>query len=154
EEARKERTSKVIAQLPMEVSNYLLNEKRDWVQAIQDRNSVGILLIGNPDIDTPNYAIRRVRDDEAHLPDNAVTSYKMIEPKEDPSVAYMEEVKRTVKTEEAAVSGVLPSTPAPAPRPVAPAAVPLSPSLWQRVLSWLNTGAGKAEEAAPEKQPE
>src|SRR5690606_22851942 len=87
EEARKERTSKVIAQLPMEVSNYLLNEKRDWVQAIQDRNSVGILLIGNPDIDTPNYATRRVREDEAHLPDNSATSYKMIEPKEDPSVA-------------------------------------------------------------------
>jgi ribonuclease E len=33
EEARKERTAKVIAQLPVEVATYLLNEKRDWVQS-------------------------------------------------------------------------------------------------------------------------
>ncbi|MDJ0701325.1 MAG: Rne/Rng family ribonuclease, partial [Woeseiaceae bacterium] len=34
EEARKERTSKVIAQLPVEVATYLLNEKRGWVQSL------------------------------------------------------------------------------------------------------------------------
>ena len=35
EEARKERTAKIIAQLPLDVANYVLNEKRDWVHAIQ-----------------------------------------------------------------------------------------------------------------------
>ena len=40
EEARKERTAKVIAQLPMDVANYVLNEKRDWVQTLQEANGV------------------------------------------------------------------------------------------------------------------
>ena len=40
EEARKERTAKVIAQLPMDVANYILNEKRDWVQTLQEANGV------------------------------------------------------------------------------------------------------------------
>ena len=116
EEARKERTAKVIAQLPLDVANYVLNEKREWVQTLQDSNKVQVVLIGNPDLETPNYSLRRVRDDEAGLPENAATSYKLVAPKEDPSVAF-EEVRRTPKPEEAAVSNVLPSTPAPTPPP-------------------------------------
>jgi ribonuclease E len=112
EEARKERTAKVIAQLPVEVSNYLLNEKRDWVRRIQDRNEVDIVLIGNAALETPNYSIRRVRDDETALPENTATSYTMAEPKEDPGLAY-EEIKRKTSAEEAAVAAVLPRAPAP-----------------------------------------
>src|SRR5690606_10124311 len=139
EEARKERTAKVIATLPVDVSNYLLNEKREWVHTIQERDNVQIVLIGNPDVETPNYAMRRVSDDEAHLPENTATSYKMIEPKEDPSLAY-EEIKRAVKVEEAAVSKVLPATPAP--QPPAPEPVKRSePSIWQRMFGWLNGGS-------------
>jgi len=147
EEARKERTAKVIATLPVDVANYVLNEKREWVQTIQERNNVQIVLIGNPDMDTPNYAIRRVRDDEAHLPENTVSSYKMIEPKEDPSVAY-EEIKRVVKTEEAAISKVLPATPAPQPPPPAPVKRS-EPSIWQRMFGWLNGGGSTEPEAKP-----
>ncbi len=151
EEARKERTAKVIAQLPMEVANYVLNEKRDWVQTIQDRNGVGIVLIGNPDLDTPNYAIRRVRDDEAHLPDNVATSYKLVQPKEDPSLAF-EEIKRPVRTEEAAVAGVLPTTPAPQPAAKPPPA-PEGKSLWQRMFGWLNSESEEAEEETAATAP-
>jgi ribonuclease E len=114
EEARKERTAKVIAQLPMDVANYVLNEKRDWVQTLQDANAVQVVLLGNPDLETPNYVLRRVRDDEVGLPENAGTSYKLLTPKPDISVAY-EEIKKQPKTEEAAVSNVLPTTPAPTP---------------------------------------
>ena len=45
EEARKERTAKVIAQLPMDVANYVLNEKRDWVQTVQEANGVQVVLL-------------------------------------------------------------------------------------------------------------
>jgi ribonuclease E len=123
EEARKERTAKVIAQLPMEVANYVLNEKRDWVQTLQEANGVNVVLLGNPDLETPNYTLRRVRDDEVGLPENAGTSYKLIDAKPDISVAY-EEIKRQPKTEEAAVSNVLPSTPAPTPAAPPPAEEP------------------------------
>jgi ribonuclease E len=159
EEARKERTAKVIAQLPMDVANYVLNEKRDWVQTLQEANGVNVVLLGNPDLETPNYTLRRVRDDEVTLPENAGTSYKLVAPKPDPSVAY-EEIKRQPKTEEAAVSNVLPSTPAPTPQPppapapaVAPAepvrAVVAQPGLFARIWAFLFGTPGTAQAPAP-----
>jgi ribonuclease E len=45
EEARKERTVKVIAQLPVEVATYLLNEKRDWVQSLETRHDTQVILV-------------------------------------------------------------------------------------------------------------
>jgi ribonuclease E len=165
EEARKERTAKVIAQLPMDVANYVLNEKRDWVQTVQEANGVNVVLLGNPDLDTPNYTLRRVRDDEIALPENAGTSYKLVAPKPDPSVAY-EEIKRQPKPEEAAVSNVLPSTPAPTPQeppppppPPPPAAEPAKivpvaaqPGLFARIWAYLFGTPGTAPAPAPEPE--
>ena len=90
EEARKERTAKVIVQIPMDVSNYVLNEKRDWVKAIEERNSVSILLIGNPSLETPNYSIKRVRNDERELQENTARSYQLVDSKEDPAEVFSE----------------------------------------------------------------
>src|SRR5215468_1032571 len=156
EEARKDRTAKVIAQLPLDVANYVLNEKRDWVQSVQEANNVQIVLIGNPDLETPNYSLRRVRDDETTLPENAGTSYKLITPKPDPSAPF-EEVRKQQKAEEAAISNLLPSTPVPTPPPApepAPSAVEAPrraaarrPSLLSRLFGWL--AAPPAVEEAP-----
>ncbi|MEO8464429.1 MAG: Rne/Rng family ribonuclease [Gammaproteobacteria bacterium] len=157
EEARKERTAKVICQLPMDVANYVLNEKRDWVQTLQDGNSVAVVIIGNPDLETPNYLLRRVRDDEIQLPENASTSYKLVQPKPDPSVAY-EDIKRQPKTaEEAAVSNIVPATPVPTPptpppAPVveqAPKAAAPRRSLWTILFGWLSPAP-----AAPTPPPQ
>ena len=167
EEARKERTAKVIAQLPMDVANYILNEKRDWVQTLQEANGVQVVLLGNPDLDTPNYTLRRVRDDELGLPENAGTSYKLIDAKPDISVAY-EEIKKQPKAEEAAVSNVLPSTPAPtpaapppaeqpAPQPVAVAQVAqvAQVGIFTRLWAFLfGRGEAPATAPAPEKAPD
>ncbi|MEX1265975.1 MAG: Rne/Rng family ribonuclease, partial [Woeseia sp.] len=58
EEARKERTAKVIAQLPVEVATYLLNEKRDWVQNLESRHDTLVILVANSSLETPHYRIR------------------------------------------------------------------------------------------------
>jgi ribonuclease E len=147
EEARKERTAKIIAQLPVEVANYVLNEKRDWVQALQDANKVSVVIVGDPAFETPSYAIRRVREDEAHQAENVASSYKLVEPKEDATAAF-HTVKQSPKTEQAAVSGVLPTTPAPepAPRPVAP--TPPAPSLWQRLFGLLRPSEPEPDDRA------
>jgi ribonuclease E len=75
EEARKDRTIKVIAQLPVEVATYLMNEKRDWLNNIQSRTTVQIVLVPNKYMETPAYDIRRVRDDEGLLPENNGVSH-------------------------------------------------------------------------------
>jgi ribonuclease E len=138
EEARKERTAKVIAQLPMDVSNYVLNEKRDWVQTIQETNDVAIILVGNPDLDTPNYSIKRVRDDELNLPENTASSYRLIEPKEDVGEAFQED-RKLPKPEAAAVAGVVPQTPAPTPAEQKPGrrAERARAPWWRRLFAWV-----------------
>src|SRR5690606_19217325 len=76
-EARKDRTVKVIAQLPVEVATYLMNEKREWLHAIQARSDTQIVLVPNKYMETPAYDIRRVRDDEAGLPENSGISHQI-----------------------------------------------------------------------------
>ncbi|MCZ6586076.1 MAG: Rne/Rng family ribonuclease [Gammaproteobacteria bacterium] len=143
EEARKERTSKVIVQLPVDVSNYILNEKRGWAQLIQDENDVTVVLIGNPDLETPNYSVKRVRDDESDLPENRATSYKLIEPKKDAGGAFQAERKRTT-SEPPAVTGIVPQTPAPKPIERKPKQRSSKGTRWwQRLLSWLSPTPNK-----------
>ncbi|MGH8309179.1 MAG: Rne/Rng family ribonuclease, partial [Steroidobacteraceae bacterium] len=89
EELRKDRTSRVVAQVPVEVATYLINEKREWLRTLEDKSDVDLVIVPNPNIQTPEYAIRRVRDDEAELPENRQLSYLMPTPPEvvDPASA-------------------------------------------------------------------
>ena len=115
EGAMKDGTAQVIAQLPVNVATYLLNEKRNAVSAIEKRQQVQILLIANSTLETPNYEVKRIRLDEIrgkteisyhlatdfdHLDDDAIT----------PSTA------RNPAPEQPAVRSFVPSTPAPASR--------------------------------------
>jgi ribonuclease E len=120
EEARKERTTKVIAELPVDVATFLLNEKREWIQSIEDRTGVQLLLIANPRLETPNYSIRRVRDDQTLLPEFTGASYDLAT-KDDGLLEDALKMSGKKSSEEPAVTGVVPATPAPAPTPAAPA---------------------------------
>ena len=146
EEARKERTAKIIAQLPLDVANYVLNEKRDWVQAIQEGNDVRVVLVGNPDLETPNYSIRRIRDDESELPENTGSSYKLIEPKEDIGESF-QETRKQIKSEEAAVSGVVPQTPAPTPK-APPRPRGTKTPWWRKLFGWALPKQKRARSSA------
>ncbi len=109
EEARKERTSKVIAQLPVEVATYLLNEKREWVQSLEARHEMQVILIANPLLETPHYQVRRVRDDQLDLSENIGTSYALIEEEEQ----VIPQAIQRKPTELAAVATVAATTPPP-----------------------------------------
>jgi len=50
EEARKERTARVVAQLPVDVATFLINEKREWLNQVESRSDVDIILVPNPNI--------------------------------------------------------------------------------------------------------
>ena len=77
EEARKEKTGRVIAQVPVDVSTYLMNEKRDWLNQIEQRDKVSLVIVPNPNMQTPAYTLRRIRDDEKELPENNTVSYQL-----------------------------------------------------------------------------
>ena len=128
EEARKDRTAKVIAQLPVSVATYLMNEKRDMLADIERRGRVDIVLVPNKYLETPAYEIRRVRDDETDLPENSVISHQMaVEPKVDLEAIATEEETKAPPPPQPAVTTIVPSTPAPPPAPepvAAPAPAP------------------------------
>jgi ribonuclease E len=130
EEARKDRTAKVIAQLPVDVATYLMNEKREWLHSIETRSGVDVILVPNRYLETPAYELRRVRDDELGLPEYSLISHQMaVQPQVDLEAIAAEE-KAPPPPPVPAVTTVVPSTPAPPPAPepvVAPAAVAAAP---------------------------
>jgi ribonuclease E len=96
EEARKDRTVKVVAQLPVEVATYLMNEKREWLNGIESKSGAQVVLVPNKYMETPAYEIRRVRDDEAGLPENSTISHLI-------PVAPLPALNEGVKNEERSV---------------------------------------------------
>ena len=111
EEVRKDRTAKVIAEVPVEVATYLINEKREWLRTLEDKSDVELLIVPNRNIQTPEYSIRRVRDDEIEQPEFKRTSYQMPTPAKvvDPAGSRDKQPHQ----EPAAVPTFLPTTPAP-----------------------------------------
>ena len=64
EESMKEFTGQVIVQAPVEVANFLLNEKRTMLNEIEARHKVPVVLVGNKYMDTPAFEVARVRKSE------------------------------------------------------------------------------------------
>ena len=67
EEAMKPNTGMVVAELPLETSAYLLNEKRDGIDEIAERHAVRIRLLPDARLHTPHYRLARLRDDDPQL---------------------------------------------------------------------------------------
>ena len=64
EEAAKERTGEVQAIVPVDVSTFLLNEKRADINEIESSTGVRTVVVASPYMDTPHFEVRRLRDDE------------------------------------------------------------------------------------------
>src|SRR5690606_37452457 len=64
EEALKENTLQVQAQVPVAVATYLLNEKRQAIIEIEKRHEVSALVIPNHLLETPHFDVKRLRSDQ------------------------------------------------------------------------------------------
>ncbi|RSK83908.1 Rne/Rng family ribonuclease [Pandoraea apista] len=128
EEAMKEHTAAIHCQVPVEVSAFLLNEKRQEINKIEARFKVGVLLIPNKHLETPHYKLERLRFDDPRL-DAPKASYALAEEAaralEDDPAGYSKKKEDVRPRQEAAVKGITPEQPAPAaqPRPEPVAAV-------------------------------
>ncbi|VAW87236.1 Ribonuclease E [hydrothermal vent metagenome] len=116
EEALKEKTSEIIAQLPIDVATFLLNEKRSVISEIEERQETHVLLIPNPAMTTPHYEIKRVkRSDEAPVTKQATrNSYTLVQESEAAELPRSSH-HDTKKVEEPLVKRVNPASPAPTP---------------------------------------
>ncbi len=156
EDARKERTARIIVQVPVDVATYLMNEKRDWLRDTEDKTRVNIVLVPNPHIQTPEYSFRRVRDDELGLPEHNQVSYQMPAA---PVVAEPTLERDKPAAEAPAVATFMPATAAPvvvvperAPAPVASAPEPrvvAGGGFWSSLKRMFSGGEATAEAASP-----
>jgi ribonuclease E len=150
EEARKERTGRVIAQVPVDVSTYLMNEKREWLNQIEARDKVSLVIVPNPHMQTPAYSLRRIRDDEKELPENNTASYQLADqPILDDSAIGTRDKKP--QADAPLVPTILPASAAPIapiPEPVPAPVVEVKPQagILVRLWRWL---FGSGSPAAP-----
>ncbi|MGB5079158.1 MAG: Rne/Rng family ribonuclease [Burkholderiales bacterium] len=145
EEAMKENSAAVHAQVPVDVATFLLNEKRADIHSIEARLKVNVVLIPNIHLETPNYKIERMRHDDLNQADALPASYNLVEaPEEEEAKGPASEEVRPPR-QAAAVRGVTPERPAPVsvPRPeaIAPPA-PARPSepgpgIIDRMFGWF-----------------
>ncbi len=123
EETLKDNTAAVHVQVPVEVTSFLLNEKRTEITKIELKQRCTVLLVPNKHLETPNYKLERLRHDDPRL-ENLQASYTMIEePDDEVTISRREKAKAK---QEPVIKGVLPDHPAPAaaPRP-APVTAPV-----------------------------
>jgi len=119
EQAMKDKTSLVLAQVPLDVGTFLLNEKRESLTDIEDRHDVDVSILPRSELLTPQFQVRRVRDDGRDEDLSGKSSYQFIEePEGEPPV--LEDEIRARPDRPLVQSVVVPTAPAAA-KPVAPA---------------------------------
>ncbi len=116
EEAIKENTQHVQAQVPIPVATYLLNEKRRSVMHIEKHHGVRVLIIPNPHMDTPQYEVLRVKKDETIAEASYEISIKQAELEETKMPKFD---KEAAKRDEPFIQGMDQGIAAPKPAPVA-----------------------------------
>jgi len=141
EEAMKENTGAVHAQVPVDVASFLLNEKRAEIQKLEGRLKVNIVMVPNPHLETPHYKVQRLRHDELNEMEHVPSSYEMVEQPEEPK-APGAEPEAKIERQQPVVKTITPAQPAPLPseprREKAPEPVPLV----QPVAAAASAGVG------------
>ena len=140
EQAMKDYTGAIHAQIPVDVATFLLNEKRTDIVAIESRLKVSVVLIPNIYLVTPHYKITRLRHDEINPLELLTPSYQLSETIEESTPA---EIKKENKSpvQIPVVQGITSSKPAPivAEKITAllPASAPAKTTVMGRILGWL-----------------
>ncbi|MGX9720306.1 Rne/Rng family ribonuclease [Stenotrophomonas acidaminiphila] len=158
EHAMKENTGQVLVQAPVEIANFLLNEKRGALREIERRHDAPIIIVADEQLHTPHYEVTRLRENELgeesgrpsyqrgtprKLPVHALTKAQLNIPPA-PAVTH-------VKHSQPAPVREIPE-PTPAPAPVA-APAPAAPA-GGGVMGWLKRVFGGETTPAAPAQPQ
>jgi ribonuclease E len=133
EHAMKENTGQVLVQAPVEIANFLLNEKRSALREIEKRHDAPIVIVADEQLHTPHYEVTRIRDNELgeetskpsyqrgtprKLPVHALTKAQLNIPPP-PAVTSVKHANPAPVREEREATPAPVATRAPAPAPVA-----------------------------------
>ena len=150
EEAMKENTGAVHAQVPVDVATYLLNEKRAEFHSIESRLKVNIVLIPNIHLETPNYTVTRLKHEELNLAELPPPSYEMVAVPEKPDTNLPSAQEPLTPRPEALVKGITSAQPAPVAEPKsAPEAIP-QPSIIGKIFGWFKRSPAAVKPEQPQ----
>ncbi|MEX2353341.1 MAG: ribonuclease E/G, partial [Gammaproteobacteria bacterium] len=147
EEAIKDMTGKVVARLPVETASFLLNEKRQVITEIEQRVDVQVVIVPNPDMETPHFQVQRLRLSEAESASGKKASYLLNEenPDEPDAVAA---IPAPIQKEVPAVKHVIHNKPLPETKASA-----ATPGFLSRLFAKL-LGSSEPEVEAKSPRPE
>lgn len=128
EEAIKDRSAEVRAIVPVDVAAYLLNEKRTALGEIEQDTKVRVLVVPNPNLETPHFEVQRLRTEEVDgehevsysvditVPDTAAISdvHTPVAPLQQAAVEGVQQTQAPVVSTAAAAPQVQHKTPSPA----------------------------------------
>jgi len=160
EHAMKDNTGQVLIQAPLEIANFLLNEKRGALREIEQRHDAPIIIVADEALHTPHYEVTRIRENELgeesskpsyqrgtprKLPVHALTKAQLNIPAT-PAVTHVKHTQPAPVREEREVPA-----PAPAPAPVAAPVAVAAPAAGG-VVGFFKRLFGGGETAAPAPQ--
>ncbi|HVI26547.1 MAG TPA: ribonuclease E [Xanthomonadaceae bacterium] len=158
EHAMKDNTGQVLVQAPVEIANYLLNEKRRALSEIEQRHDAPIVIVADDQLETPHYEVTRIRENELGE-ESSKPSYQRGTPRKLATIAL---TKANLNVPAApAVTNVKPAQPAPvrepreeAPAPApAPVAAPVATPAGGGLMGWLRGLFAPAPAARPAPAP-
>lgn len=155
EHAMKENTGQVLVQTPVEIANFLLNEKRGALREIEKRHDAPIIIVADESLHTPHYEVTRLRENELgeestkpsyqrgtprKLPIHALTKSQLNIPAQ-PAVTHVKPPPVIVREERAPGASVV----------AAPAII--APMAATGVMGWLKRIFGGAESVPAQSPP-
>ncbi|MBD9481177.1 ribonuclease E [Pseudoxanthomonas sp. PXM02] len=162
EHAMKDNTGQVLIQAPLEIANFLLNEKRSALREIEQRHDAPVIIVADEALHTPHYEVTRIRENELgeesskpsyhrgtqrKLPVHALTKAQLNIPAA-PAVTHVKHTQPAPVREEREV-------PAPAPAPVAAPVAVAAPASGGVVGFFKRLfGGGEAAAPAPQARPQ
>lgn len=130
----KDKTARVLAQVPVSVATFLLNEKRAALGQIEARHGVQVIMVPNKSMETPQYTVERIRDDSDA---GTGASYGLATPDEVDAQPAGLNTPRQIEKPIVRSIGPAPMPAAAAPTTVAPGAVG-SEGVANGFLKWLS----------------
>jgi ribonuclease E len=151
EESLKDNTGTILAKMPIECATYLLNEKRDKIDDLEVRRKVKLVVIPDPNLETPHYLIERVKDNDTHRHESHYKkSYELIT--EEDTVNLVETAtNRSAPGEVAAVQRIEPPAPKPAAKPAMTTVAEGSPGILEKIWAAL-FGASEKKKVEPDQK--
>ncbi len=150
EEAIKDNTQQVQAQVPVPVATYLLNEKRRSVFHVEKHHNVNILIIPNPNMVTPQYEVVRIKKDESIEEASYDVEHKLNAPEEAVMPKFDKEANKRVEPLLQGMSSPKQAQKQPAEQKTTPAkTAPASKNLITSAIAWVKSLFVAEEEVKP-----